>query len=417
MNPSIARAFSFVSASILMALYLTLPARPAPPADQEETARALMRPVCKDPKARANLVAKLEKQEPEYRRSAVKWDIDMVCAQVDLPLTPVNDTADLSPKATHTNWIYHAHWNADGSKIISASRDGTVRIWDTQSGKTISLVHTHEQKPLVGGPVPGIVRSAIFVGDEKKIAVAADAQPISLYDVASGHLIATVPFKKIDPNESNPPYMAATSSGLLLLAGNADDVVAFDTAAMVERYRLPGHKPNATAVAVSETAGLVATGAEFKDAIARVSLWKLDTGEKVADFEANGDRRPSALAFSRDGAQLAVVLGGVVNVYAVADKSLTRTIVVHPFASAFDAAFTADGKGLISCQSHPILWDLATGKLVRHFGGLSDLCHSIDVSPDGRFAVTGSMGSDVRVWEIETGSFYRRLGIDVHPPG
>ena len=129
-----------------------------------------------------------------------------------------------------------------------------------------------------------------------------------------------------------------------------------------------------------------------------------------------GDSRPSALAFSRDGTQLAIVLGGAVHVYSVADRSLTRRIVVHPFASAFDAAFTADGKGLISCQSHPILWALETGNLVRHFGGWSDLCHSIDVSPDGRFAVTGSMGSDVRVWEIATGAFHRRFGLDVQPP-
>lgn len=92
----------------------------------------------------------------------------------------------------------------------------------------------------------------------------------------------------------------------------------------------------------------------------------------------------------------------------MADKRITQTI--GPISTSFAVAFTADNKGLIICGRHPILWDLATGKKLRHFGPFSDLCHSIDVSPDGRFAVTTSMGSDLRIWEIATGAFYRRLG-------
>jgi WD40 repeat protein len=109
-------------------------------------------------------------------------------------------------------------------------------------------------------------------------------------------------------------------------------------------------------------------------------------------------------------------MGGTVHVYSVKDLRVTRAIVVHPFAG-FDVAFTADGKGLITCQSHPVLWDLATGDIVRHFGPFNDLCHSVDVSPDGKFVVSTSMASDVKIWEIATGVFHRRLGIDVKPRG
>ena len=31
-------------------------------------------------------------------------------------------------------------------------------------------------------------------------------------------------------------------------------------------------------------------------------------------------------------------------------------------------------------------------------------------------AVTTSMGSDIRIWEVATGTFHRRLGRDVKPP-
>jgi WD40 repeat protein len=63
-----------------------------------------------------------------------------------------------------------------------------------------------------------------------------------------------------------------------------------------------------------------------------------------------------------------------------------------------------------------MLFDIASGTRVHHFGPFLDLCHSVDVSPDGKYLATGHIGSDARIWEVETGTFYRRLGKNVHPP-
>ena len=208
----------------------------------------------------------------------------------------------------------------------------------------------------------------------------------------------------------------------MFVGGFKADVEAIDAKTQAVRYRLPGHLAAATSIAVLETADLVATAASNSFAPAelppnpRVMLWRLSTGEKLAEFVPGNDPRPRAQAFSRDGAQLAVVSGGDVHIYAVAEKRIAQTIAFPSTSSPFDVAFTADGKGLITCTTHPILWDLATAKRVRHFGPFTDLCHSVDVSPDGRFALTTSMGSDLRIWEIATGTFYRRLGGLAPPP-
>ncbi len=34
----------------------------------------------------------------------------------------------------HTDWINSAEYNATGSRIVTASRDNTARIWDAESG-------------------------------------------------------------------------------------------------------------------------------------------------------------------------------------------------------------------------------------------------------------------------------------------
>lgn len=371
---------------------------------------------CKEDAARQLALKQLEGRD----REEFEEKLALRCPRIDLPTIPLH-AADPSPEASHTDWGYDARYSPNGRRIVSASRDGTVRVWDAETGKPIRRIAAAIEKPLVGASRPGIVRRVTFVGDETRIAASSDENPVRLFDVASGEMIAEFPFVHPRPDDTTAPRVAATTNSLLLIAGYRDDVEAIDAGTRALRYRLTGHDAEATAIAVSEAADLVATGGS--DGIAgqrvesntRVYLWRLSTGEKIADMLL-GNSRPEALAFSRDGSQLAVISHDTVQIYSVTDKRVTQTIKVHPFYGFFDAAFTADGKGLMTCRSHPQLWDLATGKLVRHFGPFNDLCHSVDVSPDGRFAVTTSMGSDIRVWEIATGAFYRRLGVDVHPP-
>lgn len=345
----------------------------------------------------------------------VELELEELCAQIDLPPTPVHDTADASPAANHTNWIFDARYSRDGRTIVSAGRDGTVRVWDAETSKPIRRIPVADGDPSKDPNNKGIVRSVTFVGDGARIAATSDRNPVRLIELATGRVIASFPVA----SGSFGGTIAGSASGLLFIGGYTDIVDAIDVNTLAVRYRLPGHQMEASAIAVSETAGLVATAASSADARPeaelkpRIYLWRLSTGEKIAEFEPTGHPRPKGLVFSRDGAQLAVYVGHTVHVYSVADRRLTQKI--GPTRAAFGAAFTADGKGLITGSRHPALWDLATGRKLRHFGPFNDLCHSIDVSPDGRFAVTTSMGTDLRIWEIATGTFHRRIGRNAPP--
>jgi WD40 repeat protein len=392
--------------SLGIALLITAACLLADPAwpDQQDQIRA----ICSDPAMRQAIL----KQSEGVQRKMMEIELAERCPQIDLPSTPVHEAADLSPEASHSHWIYDARYSPDGRMIVSASRDGTVRVWDAETGKPMHRI-------VVGASEQAIVRSATFVGDSTRIAVASDDNPVRLYDVASGKVIAELRLAGAAGDE-DPPRIAATTGGMLFLAGKDDAVEALDPATQAVRYRLAGHGAEATAIAISETADMVATAATNELAKPqlphnrRILLWRLGTGEKLAELMPSG--LPSVLAFSRDGKQLAVVVGGSADIYDVATKHVVQSIREHPVSDLFAVAFTADGKGLITCRTHPILWDLATGQMVRPFGPFGDLCHSVEVSTDGRFALTTSAGSDVRIWEIATGAFYRRLGINVHPP-
>jgi WD40 repeat protein len=345
------------------------------------------------------------------------FELDEECAVLDMPAAPQHDTADADPNATHTDVVRDARYSKNGKTILSASQDGTLRLWNAETGKPFRKIDVPGASPTRKDAWKFKVRAAAFGGDGSKIAVSNGASPVHLIETATGKLIANIPFPTY---LDETPRAAATAKGLVFIAGKNESVVAYDTTTKCVRYRLNGHDSSEdNAVAVSEAAGLVATGTRLNEHTAAVRLWTLETGKRVGEFPYFTGRRtastPSAMAFSRDGARLAVAYGGTVVVYDLPSKRILQKVVTHTLYLTFDVAFTADGKALLTCRSYPVLWDIASGRILRRFGPLTGLCYSVDVSLDGKYAVTTSLGSDVRIWDISTGAFVRRLGRNVRP--
>ena len=155
-------------------------------ADRMEAARALLRPVCADKAVRDKLVALRIQQGGEDAALTAKWDLDTACERIDLPVNPVHDTADRADGASHTSWIYDARWSPDGKLIATASRDGSVRLWNVATGKTVRKIDIMKLPPRMKADEPGLVRSARFLGDGRLLVVAADAHPVRIFNVETG---------------------------------------------------------------------------------------------------------------------------------------------------------------------------------------------------------------------------------------
>ncbi|MBS0243903.1 MAG: hypothetical protein JSS20_17150 [Proteobacteria bacterium] len=194
--------------------------------------------------------------------------------------------------------------------------------------------------------------------------------------------------------------------------------MAYDANAKAERFRLPASERLDQSFAISEAAGLLATTRPGNGENVMVQLRSLDTGKPNAEMMINGSTSASSLAFSRDGKRLVVAVEGKAYAYTTADRKLINAVTYFPsFGGALDITFTADGQKIVTGHRHAQLWDIASGERVRHFGPFWDLLHSTDISPDGKYLLTGHIGSDGRIWEIETGKFFLRLGRNVYPPG
>ncbi|HEX3641162.1 MAG TPA: hypothetical protein VHV10_07720 [Ktedonobacteraceae bacterium] len=97
----------------------------------------------------------------------------------------------VQPGACQPLRIYQGHkgpiealsWSPDGTKIASASDDGTVRIWDVQTGKTLSVYQ--DQTPQAH------FTAVAWSPNSKHIVSGDDRGHVQIWDALTGHLLLT----------------------------------------------------------------------------------------------------------------------------------------------------------------------------------------------------------------------------------
>ena len=51
------------------------------------------------------------------------------------------------PLMGHSDWVLSVAYSPDGKHIVSGSVDNTVKVWDSQTGKEVSVLVCH--RPIV----------------------------------------------------------------------------------------------------------------------------------------------------------------------------------------------------------------------------------------------------------------------------
>ena len=96
-----------------------------------------------------------------------------------------------------------------------------------------------------------------------------------------------------------------------------------------------------------------------------------------------------------------LILGGIV--YAT-EKPEVFVQLGHS-NSALAVAFSPDGKYALSgsVDNTMKLWEVSTGREVKTFRGHTNYVNSVTFSPDGRYALSGSGDKSLKLWKVSTG--------------
>lgn len=352
------------------------------------------------------------------------------------PPVPVNDVAYLP----------------DGSRLVTASSDGKVRIWPGVES-TKEEAGDVEPRVLNGSDKP--LQALAILSEGRTIAAAGDDGKVRFWDVD-----AVEPSRTLDAHSSPILSMAVGPRGDRLLTGSADATAKLiDVASGTVRFTLSSHHGAVNAVAFGDGGDrLLTAGAD-----GGVKVWESATGQGVIAFghagpkdqpiqpllkviastdgrivTASADKtikswtyegawsertplgphtsRVLALDFHPDGTLLAVGAGepsrsGEIKIWEVGKGLPVRTLVDLHSDTVFGLRFSPDGSRLASAGADKFMKVTRTsdGKELRGYEGHTHHVMSVDWSADGKQIVTAGADNVLKVWDAESGEQVRTM--------
>ncbi|KAJ2933545.1 hypothetical protein H1R20_g3565, partial [Candolleomyces eurysporus] len=290
----------------------------------------------------------------------------------------------------HSSMVQSVAISPDGKRIVSGSLDGTIRIWDMETGAQVG-------EPLLGHR--GDINSVAISPDGKLIVSGSDDETIRVWDAETGMQVG----ESLEGHERLVLSVAFSRDGKRIVSGSGDSTIRIWDAetGMQVGDPLQGHRGSVLFVAISPDGKRIVSGSRDEP----IWIWDAETGEQVGELLQEQTYSVVSVAISPDGKRIfSCYTDDTIRIW----DAETGTQVGEPLQGHSDdvksVAISPDGKHIVSGSDDRTIriWDLETGNQVGEpLRGHTGLVLSVVISPDGKRIVSGSSRGTVRIWNAE----------------
>ena len=243
----------------------------------------------------------------------------------------------------HTKEVMSLGFSKDGKKMISSSKDCTVRVWDVETGTMLSLFNNED----------GYFDNCVLFSDDGKRVVSATGWgcAIKIRDAENGSLINI-----LKEHSAFVHCVAISPDNKYIASGSWDkSIIIWDANTGLPLNKLLGHNGNILTVAFSfDGSKIVSASSES------IKIWNSKTGFLMRTIEGYDSSIYSALFLPKDDTKIISASG---------DKTIR-------------------------------IWDANSGMLIQTLQGHSGPVNYASFASDGRHIVSASGDSTVRIWSF-----------------
>jgi WD40 repeat protein len=279
-----------------------------------------------------------------------------------------------------------AAYSPDGTRIATASRDGSAALWDVGSGDRIAALEGHTQPVL----------KAVWSADGSRLVTIAQDFTARAYDGTTGAPVSVI----TDPDDNRLQDVVVSADGSVVVTSgfvlnqvrfwSADDGTLLGTIPRTTVDAMALSPDNSTLVLCEQGQG--------------VELWSTADATLIASYPDDGQSFFTSASFSPDGTEFVTAGGdGYAEVRALDGSFLA---LVQQDGGVEEAAFSPDGTLLATAGDDGTakVTDIRSDTTIATFSGHTGPVASVAFSPDGSLVASGGQDGVVRLWAPRTGN-------------